>query len=194
MPTSAKRPSQRPAATVTSTRRAFTGRVISVDIEDVELPNAQSATLELINHPGGAAVAAVNARGEVCLLHQYRHATGGWIWEVPAGKLDGRSPLETARAELAEEAGRTARSWHALGSIVSSPGVFREVVHLFLAQDLADTPPAPEAEEVFQVAWVPLEEAARRALDGELRDAKSITVLLRAAHCLGLPIGRKLRP
>ena len=119
-------------------RRAFAGRVIAVDVERVELPNGALADLEIIRHPGGAAAVAINAAREVCLLRQYRYALGGWLWELPAGKLDGgEQPLRAARRELAEEAGVTAARWTPLGEFVSSPGVFTEVVHLFLATRLA---------------------------------------------------------
>jgi 8-oxo-dGTP pyrophosphatase MutT (NUDIX family) len=164
-----------------STRRIYTGRVVTLDVADVQLPNGHRATLEIVGHPGGAAVVALNAAGEVCLLHQYRHVAGGWLWEVPAGKLDGKTPDATARAELAEEAGLTARDWQSLGHVVSSPGVFREIVHLYLARELTPVPAAPEREEVFEVRWVPLAEAVRRALDGDIDDAKTVVALLRAA-------------
>jgi len=168
------------------TRRIYTGRVVTLDVEEVRLPNGEQATLEVVGHPGGAAVVAVNAGGEVCLLRQYRHVAGGWLWELPAGKLDGKSPDATARAELAEEAGLLARDWQPLGHVISSPGVFREVVHLFLARELAPVPAAPEREEVFEVHWVPLAEAVRRALAGDIVDAKSVVALLRAADRLGV--------
>jgi 8-oxo-dGTP pyrophosphatase MutT (NUDIX family) len=164
-----------------STRRIYTGRVVTLDVADVRLPNGHVATLEIVGHPGGAAVVALNEAMEVCLLHQYRHVAGGWLWEVPAGKLDGKTPDETARAELAEEAGMLAGDWQSLGHIVSSPGVFREVVHLYLARALTPVPAAPEREEVFEVTWVPLAEAVRRALDGDIVDAKSVVALVRAA-------------
>ncbi|MBS0394784.1 MAG: NUDIX hydrolase [Proteobacteria bacterium] len=164
-----------------SSSRRYTGRVVTLDVEDVVLPNGHVARLEIVGHPGGAAVVALNEAGEVCLLHQYRHAAGGWLWEVPAGKLDGKSPDATARAELAEEAGMVARDWLALGHVVSSPGVFREVVHLYLARGLTPVPAAPEREEVFEVRWVPLAQAVARALDGDIVDAKSVVALLRAA-------------
>ena len=166
-------------------RRVYTGRVVTLDVADVRLPNGHVATLEIVGHPGGAAVVALNAAGEVCLLRQYRHVAGGWLWEIPAGKLDGKTPDATARAELAEEAGLAARDWLSLGHIVSSPGVFREVVHLYLARDLAAVAAAPEREEVFELRWVPLAEATARALSGEIVDAKTVVALLRAADRLG---------
>ena len=166
-------------------RRVYTGRVITLDVAEVTLPNGHVATLEMIGHPGGAAVVAVNERDEVCLLRQYRHVAGGWLWEVPAGKLDGKSPDATARAELAEEAGVVAQDWQSLGQVISSPGVFSEIVHLYLARELTPVPPAPEAAEVIEIQWVPLKDAVARALGGEIVDAKSVIALLRAAHRLG---------
>ena len=167
-------------------RRVFTGRVVTLDVTEVELPNGRTAELEIVGHPGGAAVVAVNAAGEVCLLRQYRHVAGGWVWEIPAGKLDGQSPDATARNELREEAGLTASRWESLGRVLSSPGVFAEVVHLYLARELTLVGAAPEPDEVFELHWVPLATAARRALLGEIDDGKSVIALLRAADRLGV--------
>jgi 8-oxo-dGTP pyrophosphatase MutT (NUDIX family) len=184
MPT--HKPPARPAAVIHQQQRVYSGRVIDLDLVDVDLPNGHRTSLELISHPGGAAVVALNEHQEVCLLYQYRQAAEGWLWEVPAGKLDGKPPEQTARAELAEEAGLTARDWRSLGTVVSSPGVFKEVVHLYLAQNLRPVPPNPEPSEVYEIAWVSLKEALRRALSGELSDAKSVIALCRAAYCVGV--------
>ncbi len=160
----------------------FKGRVIEVNVERVELPNGSVADLEIIHHPGGAAVAAINARGEICLLRQFRHAAGGWLWELPAGKIDNREPpLQTAQRELEEEAGVTATHWESLGDMVSSPGVFTEVIHLYLATGLEEAAAKPEEHEVLEVHWKPLEEAVEMARNGELRDAKSLVGIFRAA-------------
>ena len=167
-------------------RRVFTGRVVTLDVAEVVLPNGRTTELEIVGHPGGAAVVAVNEAAEVCLLRQYRHVAGGSVWEIPAGKLDGQSPDATARNELREEAGCTASRWESLGRVLSSPGVFAEVVHLYLARELTVVGAAPEADEVFEVHWVALAEAARRALMGEIEDGKSVIALLRAAHRLGV--------
>jgi ADP-ribose pyrophosphatase len=164
-----------------STQRIYAGRVVTLDVERVVLPNGVEATMEIVGHPGGAAVVALNERGEVCLLRQYRHVAGGWIWEVPAGKLDGKAPDEIARQELEEEAGMRAARWQPLGRYLSSPGVFREVVHLYLAEELTPCGARPEHDELFEVTWVPLAEAVERALCGEIEDGKSVVALARAA-------------
>jgi 8-oxo-dGTP pyrophosphatase MutT (NUDIX family) len=160
----------------------FTGRVIEVNIERVELPNGTTASLEIIRHPGGAAVLALDADGRVCLLRQFRHAAGGWVWELPAGKIDNREPpLDTARRELEEEAGTAAGSWESLGDYLSSPGVFTEVVHLFLATQLTGLPQRPEEHEVLEVHWLPFKDVLRMAHSGELRDGKSLVAVFRAS-------------
>ena len=167
-------------------RRVFSGRVVTLDVAEVELPNGQVTELEIVGHPGGAAVVAVNARNEVCLLRQYRHVAGGWLWEIPAGKLDGQTPDATARNELREEAGLAAARWDSLGRVISSPGVFAEVVHLYLARELTEVPAAPERDEIFELSWTPLAQAVQQSLNGDIEDGKSVIALLRAAARLGL--------
>jgi 8-oxo-dGTP pyrophosphatase MutT (NUDIX family) len=163
----------------------FSGRVIQVNVERVRLPNGNVADLEIIHHPGGAAVVAIDDEQRVCLLRQFRHAAGGWIWELPAGKIDNREPpLQTARRELTEEAGVGAAQWRSLGDYVSSPGVFTEVIHLFLATDLQPAQAATEAHEVIEVHWRPFEHVLAMAHSGELRDGKSLLGIFRAAPLL----------
>ena len=163
----------------------FRGRVIELSVDTVQLPNGSQADLEIIQHPGGAAIVAVDARGKVCLLHQYRHAAGGWLWELPAGKIDNREPpLQTAQRELLEEAGVRAVSWHSLGDYVSSPGVFTEVVHLYLARELSSATAQPEQHEVFEVHWKDFAEVLHMAQQGVLRDGKTLVGIFRAAALL----------
>lgn len=168
-----------------SVETKFRGRILEVNLERVRLPNGRIATLEVAHHPGGAAVVALNSLGQVCLLRQYRHAAGGWLWELPAGKIDDREPpLETARRELAEEAGMSAAHWTSLGGVFSSPGVFTEIIHLYLARDLEPVAAAPEEHEVLEIHWVPLAQALGRAESGEIADAKSLAGLLRARRAI----------
>jgi len=169
----------------------FKGRILEVNIERVRLPNGRTADLEIAHHPGGAAIVAVDAAGQVCLLRQFRHAAGGWLWELPAGKIDHREPpIETARRELMEEAGRVASHWTSLGGVFSSPGVFTEVIHLYLAQRLEAVPAAPEDHEVMEVKWLPLAQAMGMAGTGEIHDAKSLAGLLMARPHLHRWLGR----
>ena len=171
--------------TIEKLKTVFRGRVITVNVETVRLPNDHVTDLEIIHHPGGAAVVAVDTRRRVCLVRQYRHAAGGWIWELPAGKLEpDEPPLVTAQRELVEEAGTEASDWDSLGIYVSSPGVFTEIVHLFLARGLRAVTMAHEAGELIEVHWVPMSEACRRALGGELNDGKTALGLLRAEAAL----------
>ncbi len=160
----------------------YEGRVIKVSVDTVDLPNGLRIPLEIVRHPGGAAAVAIDDQGCVCLLRQYRYAAGGYIYELPAGKLEpGEPPETTARRELVEEAAVSASNWSSLGAYFSSPGVFTEVIHLYLATGLSPAPAAPEADEVFQVEWWPLATAVERARNGELTDAKTIIGILRAA-------------
>ncbi|MCJ7451586.1 MAG: NUDIX hydrolase [Steroidobacteraceae bacterium] len=167
-------------------RNVFKGRVLTVNLETVKLPNGRVAELEIAHHPGGAAVVALDAAGRVCLLRQFRHAAGGWIVEIPAGKLDGgEPPLDCGRRELAEEAGVTARRWDRLGEFLSSPGVLTEVIHVFLARELEVAEPAPEEHEVLEIQWVTLEKALKMAATGDgLRDGKTLIGLLWAGAAL----------
>jgi 8-oxo-dGTP pyrophosphatase MutT (NUDIX family) len=164
-----------------SRKNHFVGRVVTVDVDEVELPNGHRAVLDVVHHPGGAAVVAIDATGRVCLLRQYRHVLGDWIVELPAGKLDpGEPPQETARRELVEEAGVSAATWRSLGVSVSSPGVFTERVHLYLATDLAPATVQLEHGEVIETFWLPLRDALRNVADGTWSDSKTVVGLLRA--------------
>jgi 8-oxo-dGTP pyrophosphatase MutT (NUDIX family) len=163
----------------------FRGRVITVTTDDVVLPNGHQAKLEVVHHPGGAAVVALDSKRHVCLLRQYRYVAGGWIWELPAGKLEpNEPPLETAKRELIEEAGVCATYWESLGTVLSSPGVFGEVLHLFYATQIEPSTAAHEHSEVIEVHWMPFTEAYEWAMNGTIRDAKTVIALARA-HALG---------
>jgi len=170
----------------------FSGRLIRVTTDEVVLPNGQRVQLEVVHHPGGAAAVALNDEHHVCLLRQYRYVAGGWLWELPAGKLEpGEPPLATAQRELIEEAGVSARYWRSLGTCLSSPGVFSERLHLFLATGIAPANIAHESAEVIEVHWVPMAQACDWAMDGTITDAKTALGLLRARSYRSGP--RRLR-
>jgi len=163
-------------------RTIHRGRVVHLTVEDVELPNGHRMELEIVRHPGASAVAALDADGNVTLLRQYRHAVGGYLWEVPAGKLDpGEEPRTCAERELREEAGLEAGRLEPAGSIVTCPGFCDEVIHLFVATDLRQAPQALGADEVIDaIRSVPLADAMAMIRTGEIRDGKTIAALVQA--------------
>jgi ADP-ribose pyrophosphatase len=161
----------------------FRGRIITLTTDEITLPNGRRAELEVVHHPGGAAVVAIDASERVCLLRQYRYVAGGWIWELPAGKLEpNEPPMETAQRELVEEAGVGATRWESLGTYFSSPGIFTEQLHLFLASDLHPAVLAHEQAEVIEVHWLPFSQAYDWAVSGRICDGKTALGLIRARH------------
>jgi ADP-ribose pyrophosphatase len=167
------------------TRVVHRGRSIVVQVERAELPGGKSVELDVVRHPGAAAVVPFESDDVVLLIRQYRHAAGGTIWEVPAGKLDGEAPAVCAARELEEEVGRRAGRLVPLASILTTPGFTDEVIHLFAAFELAPVPQRLEHDEVIEVVPTPLARALAMVWSGELRDAKSALALLHAAHRLG---------
>jgi len=162
------------------TREVYRGRVVKLYIDTVQLPNGNTIALEVVRHPGASAIVALTEADEVLLVRQFRHAVGGYILEVPAGKLDGEPPEVCARRELVEEAGVAAGRLEKLGSIVTTPGFSDEVIHVFLATDLQPARQALEPDEVLTVERVAFAEALAMCARGEIRDAKSMCALLLA--------------
>jgi len=158
-----------------TTKLIYQGRVLQLGIESLTLPNGKSLELEVVRHPGGAAVVALDHQDQVCLLRQYRHAGGGWIWELPAGRLEADEPPHTTAArELVEEAGLQANRWDTLGKTLVTPGYSDEVIYLYLARELARVPAQPEEHELFEVHWIPFDQALEQVHDGTILDAKTM--------------------
>jgi ADP-ribose pyrophosphatase len=163
---------------VDTVRNVYPGKILWLNLERVTLPNGRVAELEIAHHPGGACIVALDAQDRVCLLRQFRHATGGWITELPAGKLEQREPpIECAQRELGEEAGVAARRWDFLGQFYTSPGVLTEIIHVFLARDLEPRTARLDEHEVLDVRWVALREAFELAASAQLQDAKTLVGL-----------------
>lgn len=157
------------------------GRVGEFGLEDVVLPNGAAVRLEILRHPGAAAVVPLHEDGTVTLIRQHRHAAGGTIWEIPAGKLEaGEDPAACAARELTEEAGLVAGALSLLTSILTTPAFTDEVIHLYLATELTPAPASPEADEVIEAVRLPLDEAVRLVRAGVIHDAKTVCALLLA--------------
>lgn len=168
-----------------SRKTIYAGDVVSLGIEEVLLPGGTHMALEVVRHPGGAAVVAIDDAERVCLLRQYRHASGGWLWELPAGKIDPcEGPQETALRELQEEAGLRADDWHKLGVTITTPGFCDERIHLFLARELTPIPSEHHAHEIIEIHWVPFAQALTWIQSGKLCDAKTLIGLFLAEQAI----------
>jgi 8-oxo-dGDP phosphatase len=163
---------------VTASEQLAQGRLLRLRRDMVRMPDGSTAGRELIEHPGSVAVLALDEAGRVLLIRQYRHPAGALLWEIPAGLRDvaGEPVLVTAERELLEETGYRAADWRVLADFFPSPGCSTERLRIFLARGLTEVPPAerryvPEHEEAFlTVAWLPLEEAVRQFLAGDLHN------------------------
>ena len=174
-------------------RRVYTGRVVHLDVDTVRFPDGSTGEMEMLRHPGAAAVLpfASDPKGPdptVLLIRQYRYATGGLLFEIPAGRLDpGEAPEHCARRELQEEVGVTAGRLERLTTIWTTPGFTDERIHLFWAADLTAGAHAREADEFIEVVPKPLSEVLGMVRTGEICDGKSvIAILYMAGFVLGL--------
>jgi ADP-ribose pyrophosphatase len=176
-----------------ATRRVHTGRIVHLDVDTVRFPDGSTGEMELFRHPGASAVVPFvsDPRGEdpqLLLIRQYRYAADGYLYEIPAGRLDdGEDPAECARRELREETGCTAERVERLTTIFTTPGFCDEEIHLFMADGLTTGAHAREADEFLTVESVSLSRALAMIESGEIRDGKTICGLLFAA---GFRLGR----
>lgn len=168
-------------------RRAYTGRVISLDVDQVRFPDGSTGELEMVRHPGASAIVPflsdpAGVDPQVLLIRQYRYAAGGYLYEIPAGRLDeDESPEDCARRELHEETGCTAEKLELLTSMFTTPGFTDEKIHLFLASGLTRGVARREADEFMEVEALPLSSALLMVERGEISDAKTALGLLYAA-------------
>lgn len=165
-----------------SQKTLFTGRVITVTYDEVELENGKTSTREVVHHHGGAAVIAMNDKDEIYLVHQYRYATAQVLTEIPAGKLEkGEDPFEAAKRELAEEAGVQADEYLPLGYIIPTCGYCTEKIWLYAAKGLHTVRQHLDEDEFLDVFTLPLAEAEAAVLDGEFTDSKTAVAVLKLA-------------
>jgi ADP-ribose pyrophosphatase len=163
------------------TVNGYRGIVVNIDVDRVELPNGVSAFREVVSHPGGVAILALDGEKNVICVRQYRYCFGDHLLEIPAGKLGyGEDPFQCAVRELGEETGITAGTFTPLGSIYPSPGYSREVLHLYLAEDLHYGKSHPDQDEFLDVLRIPFARLTDMVMSGEIHDGKTVAAVLKA--------------
>lgn len=167
-------------------RRAYEGRVISLDVDRVRFPDGSEGELEMIRHPGASAIVPflsdpAGPDPQLLLIRQYRYAADGVMYEIPAGRLDpGEAPIDCARRELKEETGCVAERFVPLTTMYTTPGFTDEKIHLFAAIGLTRGESRREADEFIEVVTVPVSEALAMIQRGEINDAKTALGILMA--------------
>ena len=172
-----------------SSRTIFEGKIVKVTLDQAELPNGALAAREVVYHPGGVAVLALDENNNVPLVRQFRYPIQRELLELPAGKLD-HGPEEDrllgAQRELSEETGLEAGKWTYLGYTLASPGFCDEALHMYLAQDLKRVGQHLDEDEFLNVEYMPFDELVRQAMEGTITDAKTVTTALKVKILLGL--------
>lgn len=170
-----------------SSETIFDGVILHVRRDEVELPGGGRSFREVVDHPGGVCVLALDAQGQALLVSQYRYPYGRVLREVPAGKLEyGEDPRAAALRELREETGAVPGEFRPLGELYPSPGYCGEIIRMYLARDLTFGETDLDEDEFLNVERVPFGELVEQVLAGEIRDAKTIAAVLKARLLLNL--------
>ncbi len=165
-----------------SHQRLYEGILVNVDLDRVELPNGKTSRREVVTHCPCVAVVPLNDDGTVTLVRQYRYPFSQVLTEIPAGKLDpGEQPRQGALRELREEIGAQVGQLIELGELYTSPGFCQESIHLYLATDLTYGESCPDEDEFLEILRIPMEELVGQILNGQIRDAKTVAAVLKAA-------------
>ena len=174
---------------VASSETVYSGRIMALRVDEVRMPGGDTATRQVVEHPGAVAVLALDSADRVVLIRQYRHPVRAWLVELPAGLLDvpGEPPLRSAARELHEEAGLAAARWHTLVDLRPSPGLSNEAIRVYLARDLTDVADADrhvgtEEETDLGVHRMPLDAAVAAVLAGDIENSAAVAGLLAAAY------------
>jgi ADP-ribose pyrophosphatase len=169
----------KPAVRVLSHRRVYDGKILSLELDEIQEEGGTKALREVVRHRGSVAAIPVDDDGRLVLVRQYRHPVGQALWEVPAGVLEkGESPEQAIRRELEEEVGRRAGHLERLVTFHPTPGFCDEVLHLFRATRLEEAPVHPDDDELLEVKWYTLDAARGLLHAGEIKDAKTVIALL----------------
>ena len=171
-----------------SREEKFRGRIVTVHVDRVRLPNGAEADREVVDHPGGVAVLPLDGDNNVLAVTQYRYPFGRATLEIPAGKLDhpGEDPGEAGLRELREETGAVPEEYRSLGKLLPSPGCYGETLYLYLARGLKMESQHLDEDEFLNVERIPFDEMVRRCLENEIQDAKTVTAVLKAKLLLNL--------
>ena len=170
---------------IIKTDTMFEGRVFKVEVSEVELPDGQKSTREIIRHNGGAAIVAIDEDKNIFLVKQYRIATGQELLEIPAGKLEvGEDPLECAKRELEEETGMQAGEIKHLFSMYATPGYCAERLHIYFTKGLKSGQIHRDEEEFLHVIKLPFDIAYKMVMNGQIFDAKTIAGILAAKELI----------
>ncbi len=158
--------------------RVYEGRVFTTIVDEVEYPSGNRSIREIAEHGGGGVALALFPDEQIILIRQNRYPFDELLWELPAGKLNpGEDPLHCAQRELEEETGYRASSWQKLTSLYTTPGFCSEVLHIYMAMGLEESPAGRQLEEgelSMSMSVLPLADAIAMIERGEIVDGKSI--------------------
>lgn len=164
-----------------SSRQIFDGKIVKLFVDEVELPDGQHATREIVRHPGAVCVVPLTDEGEVVMVRQFRYPFGEVLLEIPAGKLEpGEDPLEAVKRELEEESGAVANKIEHLGEIYTTVAIFDEKIQLYIATELNFINAHPDEDEFLEVEKIPLKKLVEMVMRGEIKDAKTQIAILKA--------------
>lgn len=164
----------------------YDGKIIKVWRDEAELENGKTALREVVKHPGGVCVVALDDEENVLFVRQFRYPHGKVLLEIPAGKLEyGEDHRECGLRELREETGCTCDSFEYLGSLLPTPAYDTEVIHMYLARGLHGGAQDLDEDEFLEVEKIPLQKAAEMILNNEIADAKTQTAILKTVLRLG---------
>lgn len=164
---------------------AYEGIIVSVRRDKAKLQNGKIVDREVVEHPGGVAIFAIDEQERVIMVRQFRYPMGETLLELPAGKLEaGEDPKSCALRELEEETGICPETLHAMGCAYSSPGIFAEKIHLFFAQKLQEGVAHPDEDEFLEVLRVPLQELLNMIAKNQISDAKTMVGTMKAMMIL----------
>ena len=168
-----------------SQERVYDGIIVNVRRDKARLMDGRVTNREVVEHPGGVAVFAMDGQGRVALVRQFRYPIGEETLELPAGKLEpGEDPRDSGLRELVEETGLVPKTFRSMGLSYSSPGIFAERIYLFFAKDLVQETPRPDDGEFVETVWVPYQELLDLVRQGKIQDGKTLAGILKASFLL----------